>query len=545
MRNQRIRHKRPTTLTLSGSDAPQSLAPTKDTEVQLVASPHGATPRTVLLTGATGFVGQALLERLLRDFSGEIYVVVRRRGGMSAQARVDALFDKSAFDPLRAEIGAEALTALVAQRVRVIDSDLAEVRDLPAGLDVVIHSASSVKFDDGIDSAFRTNVAGPAALYGALARAGGTAHVIHVSTAYVQTNRVDTAYETPVAHSLDWRAELARAEELASLPAPERVSAGRERARELGWTDIYTLTKTMGESVATQLWGQSGRLSIVRPTIIESALRRPFPGWMDGFKVADPLIAAYAKGKLVGFPGFPSSVLDVIPVDLVVDTIIGALLLPAPAGQPAYLQIGTGASNPMHLADLRRHVQAYFARTPWRDRDGNPIHPDRWDFSEPAAFRRWVARKRRQANLVYTVTRKMRTGPGKALAIKARLGMRELDALSLYMDLYEPYATTTTVFDDQSTRQLHDRLATTYPDAVDLDVTGIDWQSYLCDTHLPALVALMEQARARRSVTRPASPSRANGAAPARPGQPLQPHPHSDEAARSAGPARERLRAHG
>ena len=65
-------------------------------------------------------------------------------------------------------------------------------------------------------------------------------------------------------------------------------------------------------------------LSVVRPAIVESALRHPYPGWIDGFKMADPLIIAFGRGILPEFPGLPDGVLDVIPVDLVVNAILAA-----------------------------------------------------------------------------------------------------------------------------------------------------------------------------------------------------------------------------
>jgi len=53
-------------------------------------------------------------------------------------------------------------------------------------------------------------------------------------------------------------------------------------------------------------------LSIVRPSIIESALEQPFPGWLEGFRMAEPLILAFGRGILRDFSGLPDSVLDII-----------------------------------------------------------------------------------------------------------------------------------------------------------------------------------------------------------------------------------------
>src|SRR3712207_9011521 len=57
-------------------------------------------------------------------------------------------------------------------------------------------------------------------------------------------------------------------------------------------TEIYTLS----------LHDALPILIILRPAIIESSHREPFPGWIQGSRMADPIIMAYAKGVLREFP---------------------------------------------------------------------------------------------------------------------------------------------------------------------------------------------------------------------------------------------------
>ena len=220
---------------------------------------------------------------------------------------------------------------------------------------------------------------------------------MHVSTCYVGGLRKGVAPEAQLTHEVDWRAEYAAAQDRARpgraavariRPAAgvhgcragqarergpaggrqgeprrrgsrgsraELVDVGRTRAQSLGWTDVYTLTKAFAERAAEELWGENGhRLSIVRPAIIESALQHPFPGWIDGFKVADPLIMAYGRGLLPEFPGLPDSILDVIPVDYVVNAIIAAAANPAEKNAPEYYHVASGASNPLPFHEIVR-----------------------------------------------------------------------------------------------------------------------------------------------------------------------------------------------
>ena len=106
--------------------------------------------------------------------------------------------------------------------------------------------------------------------------------------------------------------------------AERMVDAGRSRATSLGWPDAYAYTKALGERALIESRG-SVPVTIVRPSIIESSLAEPRPGWIRGFRMAEPVIISYASGLLKEFPGVPEGVVDVIPVDLVAAAIKGRM----------------------------------------------------------------------------------------------------------------------------------------------------------------------------------------------------------------------------
>ncbi|MDO5710361.1 MAG: SDR family oxidoreductase [Micrococcales bacterium] len=496
--------------------------------------PHEAAPAVqsptphVLVTGATGFVGQAIVERLLSSTNARISVLIRPRGERTGAERLSELVKKPVFGPWRHSLGERAASAEIASRVRVLEGDLRDVPALPSDLDAVVHSASSVSFDDPIDSALTTNVGGPLALYRALERAGNDPHVVHISTCYVSTGRVDVAPEARLEHAADWRAELSGALEtrrrLARIHGPQGADltkalrqAGRERAHELGWTDSYTMTKALGERVAEEMWAQAGRrLTILRPSIIESALHHPYPGWIDGFKVADPLIAAYAQGRLIGFPGQPENVLDVIPVDFVVSAAIASLRTPPEPGGVDYLQVSSSRSNPLTLGDLRQWVQTYFAAHPWIDKDGNEVRPDQWQFSDPEALSRWVRRRRRVLSRSAALLELLPDGMLTSARTAVRRGLRGLDVMGGFVDLYQPYTCASTTFENTRTRAL---LAEHAQPSDRLDIMTIDWQRYLTQAHLPAIATIMSrraQPKRRADVSGLPTPGRHPGAYGAR-----------------------------
>src|SRR3954454_16475339 len=97
----------------------------------------------VLLTGVTGFVGEALLHLLLSEVPGvRMSVLVRPKGSITRAERIGKLLEK----PVCTEVveAAGGVDRLLADRVAVVQGDLADVPDLPVDLDAVVHCAGDV-----------------------------------------------------------------------------------------------------------------------------------------------------------------------------------------------------------------------------------------------------------------------------------------------------------------------------------------------------------------------------------------------------------------
>jgi len=175
------------------------VAKTKAATVDSVFAKVGLGKSHVFLTGGTGFLGQAVLERLLSDHpETTVTLLIRKKGSTPAVDRLRTLLKKPVFRVWRERVGEAAVETALTTRLRVVESGLGPLPPLPKDLDVVIHSASTVSFDPPIDQAFDTNVGGAVGLYEALLASGSDPQVVHVSTCYVGGIRKGVAPEDQV-----------------------------------------------------------------------------------------------------------------------------------------------------------------------------------------------------------------------------------------------------------------------------------------------------------------------------------------------------------
>ena len=153
--------------------------------------------KRIVLSGATGFLGTALVERLLRQVPGCTIAVLVRPGRRGAADRIRReVLKNDAFDRLRSELG-DRFDTTVAARLVPIAGDVGvdglgldeEGRKVLAAADVFIHSAAAVSFDSPIDQAVEINLLGPVRVVEAMKELCPTAHLVAVSTSYVAGTR--------------------------------------------------------------------------------------------------------------------------------------------------------------------------------------------------------------------------------------------------------------------------------------------------------------------------------------------------------------------
>ena len=121
--------------------------------------------KSVFITGATGFMGKVLVEKLLRSCNEvkSVYVLLRTKKGMDIESRLQKLFQVNIFDKIRAD-EPQQLGKVVAIEGDIALSDLGiseeDLKRILRDVSIVFHLAANVKFNEPLRSAVNFNVLG-------------------------------------------------------------------------------------------------------------------------------------------------------------------------------------------------------------------------------------------------------------------------------------------------------------------------------------------------------------------------------------------------
>ena len=535
--------------------------------------------KRVLLIGGTGFIGKVWLANLLTELPeiGRIYLLVRSNKSATALERFERIVEESpVFDRLAARHG-HKFADFLRERVEVIGGDGSKPNlglapkartKLARSLDLIVNSSGLTDFNPDLRDALASNVRSTAYLLEFL-RDCDRAALLHLSTCYAVGQRDGRILEylpknyTPrgvqnfdavsewralealvvdteeSAESAEKTAEI-RQQSLEKRHAAKNLQgaalenqirknrarwlrqtltdAATRRANELGWPNTYTFTKSLSESLIRNYLDETpgAAIAVVRPSIVESSIEKPFLGWNEGINTSASL--SYLLGTFFRqLPTNESKCLDLIPVDVVSRgmTLIAAALVQRRNKRMYHL--ATSVANP---CDMRRsieltglgHRKFYRAQNGFQHRmrlkfDAIPVSKARYDrLSAPA-----------QKIIVQAINRSVEP-LGFARPPLARQE-RELEKVIKLIALFEPFILHNDhVFEAANVERLSAALPAEERAAFGYDARSLDWWDYWINVHIPALrkwcYPLIEgrplEARPRRNVllaARAATPS--------------------------------------
>lgn len=198
----------------------------------------------------------------------QIYLLSREKKGKSAAQRLQEMFDGAPFEPIRRD------DPKCMDRVRLINGNM---RELGIGLsdadrkllidtvDIVLHAAADVRFDNPLKDLCLVNLRGTRELLRIAEQMIDLQMFAYISTAFSHCHRLKIAekfYDAPIcpetlirlAENVDGHAEK---EELFEIFQERLITP---------WPNTYSFTKAVSEELVRD-YGQSLPIIVVRPSI--------------------------------------------------------------------------------------------------------------------------------------------------------------------------------------------------------------------------------------------------------------------------------------
>ncbi|KAF9385807.1 cyclin-dependent kinase inhibitor far1 [Podila verticillata] len=433
----------------------------------------------VFLTGATGFVGKTILEKLLRSFPEitKVYLLVRISGTKTLQDRVENdVFGSKIFDTLKTQSASaedfhkQIIEKIVPvqgditlERLGLSDTDLAMIQN---DARVVINSAASVSFDDPLNNALEMNTRGPFRTFDV---AKGIKHLsafVHISTCYVNSPMTDAHIDEKI-----YPHPFGEPEEIYSMLSNMTYEEIRNYERSVvlkTYPNTYTFSKSLTEHLIQKRFKEMDLpIVIVRPSIVTAAVQEPVPGWVEGIAAANKAVVSCALGQVQEWIGQTSKKTDLIPVDIVSKIILlSATTADRTLTRPPIYHVGTSTLNPITWGRFGSYLCAY-----WRavDRPRRRVSDDiRFEMYHLPEFKkrfdlRFGEQIRTLAQHKYKEGKRLKVRISKAMAVP--MTFKTFASNEWFFDVAE-----TLRLDDAAPVELKSELR-----------RGIDWHKYVED----------------------------------------------------------------
>jgi thioester reductase-like protein len=272
---------------------------------------------SVLLTGATGFVGMELLARFLERTDLHVFALVRGVDDREAAARMERT--------LRSLFG---ISHPYAERVTAVRGDITrpglglrgDGDGLARQVSEIVHGAASVSFGLELKASRAINVQGTRRVIEFAERCqahGGLRRLAYISTAYVAG---------------DHRGRFSE----------DELDVGQS------FRNAYERSKFEAESLVARARRQLP-ITVLRPSIV---VGERGSGWTASFNVLYWPLRAFARGAYPALPARRDAPVDVVSVDYVADAIFALSQAPEAEGGTYHLTAGADATSVGELIEL-------------------------------------------------------------------------------------------------------------------------------------------------------------------------------------------------
>ncbi|XP_073817827.1 fatty acyl-CoA reductase wat-like [Musca autumnalis] len=270
--------------------------------------------KKVFVTGGTGFLGKVFIEKLLRTTDVQhVYVLARAKRGTCAKDRFAKILNDPLFEKLHAvrPNPMEYITTIEGDcaltKLGISDEDRNELIE---EVDVIIHCAATVRFNEPLSNATQINVAATRDILELAKKMKHLKSFVHVSSAFANciiTNAEEKFYSQHLGITSDELLNLKDKLSKEEFDAKEKELLGE-------FPNTYCFTKSVAEE-AVQKCGNSLPICIFRPGIILAVSEDPIPGWVDNLYGPNSIVYGCGYGVLRVMYARPNQNAAYVPVD--------------------------------------------------------------------------------------------------------------------------------------------------------------------------------------------------------------------------------------
>ncbi|XP_025261952.1 putative fatty acyl-CoA reductase CG5065 isoform X2 [Camponotus floridanus] len=276
--------------------------------------------KTIFITGASGFMGKVLIEKLLYSCSdlNKIYILMRAKKGCSCDDRLENIFKLPMFQRIRTE------KPQVLKKVIPFNGDIClnnlgltvkEREHLISEVNIVFHCAASLRMNAKLKDAVEMNLKGSKRVLNLGKEMKHLQAFIHLSTAFCHVDQKEVSeciYDTSNDPEDIMRLVQCLDEDTIDLITPKLIHPH---------PNTYTYSKHLAEKLVANEFPDIP-CCIARPSIVFPSYKEPLPGWVDNLNGPIGILVGGGKGIIRSVHCEGNYNVEIIPVDLAINDLI-------------------------------------------------------------------------------------------------------------------------------------------------------------------------------------------------------------------------------
>ncbi|XP_068147838.1 fatty acyl-CoA reductase 1 [Drosophila tropicalis] len=273
--------------------------------------------KTIFITGASGFMGKVLLEKLLYSCHSlkEVIIIVRPKRGKTPETRLEEMFKLPIFQRIKDE------RPHMLKKVAIFQGDVTydllglsgdNLKHVVDNTNIVFHMAATLKLEGNLRDAIDMNLLGTQRALNVAKQMKQLEAFVHLSTAFCNCDQevmYEKVYEFP--HKPE---DLMRLAEWMDVKTLDAITPDLLKPHP----NTYTYSKRLAELLVRDHY-ETMPVIIARPSIVSPSAYEPIPGWVDNLNGPTGLMVGAGKGVIRSMLIDTRFKSEAIPVDYAIN----------------------------------------------------------------------------------------------------------------------------------------------------------------------------------------------------------------------------------